>query len=336
MKKGVTIKDIAIKLNMSVSTVSKALNNHPSISSDTKQRVQALAREWNYVPNETARHFKLNKTFTIGLLIPDLLDQFYVLCINGVEKIAAERSYNVIIAQTYDSAAAEDKITASMVRNRVDGVIAALSKETEQMNSFKRLEDLGIPVVFVARPPREPGFHYIVADDAAATNEAIRLLIDRGHRRIAHLKGPHAMAVSRLRSDSYRRALAQQGVSYDDLLVREVDFSAESTYCAMEALMHLSSPPTAIFSFKNYINLDAIEYLRKNNPEKLQRIEFIGFGNLPMLQYLHTKPIASIEESPAEMGEAAAQLLFELIETMAINDLPPRTIQIPCRLVEHK
>lgn len=148
MKKGITIKDIARKLNMSVSTVSKALNNNPSISTLTKERVKKLAEEWNYIPNEAARHFKLNKSFTIGVIMPDLLDQFYVLAINGVEEIANRKNYHVIISQTHEDHEKETGIVENMIRNRVDGVIIAISKNTRDLNMFKRLINTGIPVVF--------------------------------------------------------------------------------------------------------------------------------------------------------------------------------------------
>ena len=116
MKKGVTIKDIAKKLNMSISTVSKALSNDINISAFTKERVQNLAKEWSYIPNEAARHFKLNKSFTIGLIIPDLLDQFYVLAINGVEKIAEKEKYNVIISQSHEDVGKEENILSALLK----------------------------------------------------------------------------------------------------------------------------------------------------------------------------------------------------------------------------
>src|SRR5687768_3589096 len=139
MKKGVTIKDIAVKLNMSVSTVSKALNNDKSISQLTKQRVQQLASEWHYVPNESARHFKQNRSFTIGLIIPSLMDQFYVLAINGVESVALEQKYNVILAQTHEDLVRQENALNVMTSNRVDGVIVALSKNTEDDRLLRRL-----------------------------------------------------------------------------------------------------------------------------------------------------------------------------------------------------
>ena len=185
MKKGVTIKDIALKLNMSVSTVSKALNNDLSISTPTKERVKQLANDWNYIPNEAARHFKLSKTFTLGLIIPNMLDQFFVLAINGAEKIAAIEKYNVIISQSHEDPANEERIVDLMKRNRVDGLIVVITKKTEDMSPFLKLKNIGIPLVFFARPPKDDSFDYVTADNEGGAFKATEYLIKKGHK-LAH------------------------------------------------------------------------------------------------------------------------------------------------------
>ena len=118
---------MAKKLNMSVSTVSKSLNDDQAISAFTKERVKELANRWNYVANESARHFKLNKSFTIGLIIPDLQDHFFVEAINGIEEIAATENYNIILAQSHENTRKEESIVNVMIRSRVDGLIAAVT-----------------------------------------------------------------------------------------------------------------------------------------------------------------------------------------------------------------
>lgn len=337
MKRGVTIKDIARKLNMSVSTVSKSLNDDPSISALTKERVKKLADEWNYIPNEAARHFKLNKTFTIGLIIPNMMDQFYALAINGAEKIAGEQKYNVIVSQSHENPATEDRIVDLMKRNRVDGLIVAISKETADMATFKKLEAIGIPVVFFARPPGDDSFDYITSDNEGGAFKATEFLIRKGHRRIAHLMGPESMQVSHTRAEGYRRALEKNGIKYDRDLVKSVDLTEKATVMAMSRLLKIKNPPTAFFTFKNYMSLDALEYLKKKHPELLDNVDFAGFGNLPLFQYLDHKPVASIEESSYEMGEEAARLLFQIIQNQ--EPLETRTvqhIQIHCKLLIHK
>jgi len=335
MKKGVTIKDIAKKLNMSFSTVSKALSNDLSISILTRERVKSLAAEWNYIPNEAARHFKLNKTFTLGLIIPNLLDQFFVLAINGVEQVAAHKKYNVIVSQSHEDSEKEEKIVDLMIRNRVDGVIAAIAKNTNDMSPFRKLINIGIPVVFIARPPIEP-FNYVYVNSLEGAIKAMDFLFEKGHRRIGHIMGPPSMSVSQLRLEGYKKALLKHSLDFDSSLVKQVDLTPQSTYDVMEQFIEMDLPPTAIYTFKNYISLDAIDYLKSKHPEKLEKIDFVGFGNLPLIQHLDHKPIASIDESPHEMGEEAAQLLFKFIDNDRLQDnMHYEKIQIPCRLVIH-
>jgi DNA-binding LacI/PurR family transcriptional regulator len=336
MKRGVTIKDIAVKLNMSVSTVSKALNNDPSISILTKERVKSLADAWSYIPNEAARHFKLNKTFTLGLIIPNMLDQFYVLAINGAEKIAGIEKYNVIISQSHEDPAYEEKIVDLMKRNRVDGVIAAITKQTQDMSSFHKLEDIGIPVVFIARPPKDDSFDYVTSDNEGGAFKATDFLVKKGHKRIGHIMGPESMPVSHIRLEGYKKALEKHKIKFDSELVRSVDLTEKSTFSVMDRFMKMKSPPTAFFTFKNYVSLDAIEYLKKKDPGKLDIIDFAGFGNLPLFQYLDHKPIASIEESSYEMGEEAARLLFQIIGHQATGHMrTAQHIEIHCKLLIH-
>jgi LacI family transcriptional regulator len=336
MKKGVTLKDIAIKLNMSVSTVSKALSNDASISDMTKERVLKLANEWYYTPNEAARHFKQNKSFTLGLIIPDLLDQFYGLAINGVEEVAAENKYNVIVSQSHENVEKECKIIDVMSRNRVDGVIIAISKNTQDMAPFHKLIYTGIPVVFFARAPTEMSFNYVSANNEDGALKAIKFLVKRGHKRIAHLMGPSAMPISQLRLEYYKNALIKEAIEFDPVLVKEIDFTTASTNRVMKQLMNMKNPPTALFIFKNYVSLDAINYLKKYHRSKLSKVDMIGFGNLPLIQYLDHKPVASIEENSHIMGIEAAQLLFRTIDQQEteVNEIYHH-IKVPCKLIIH-
>lgn len=337
MKRGVTLKDIAQKLNMSVSTVSKSLSNDPSISPPTKARVKKLADEWNYIPNEAARHFKLSRTYTIGLIIPNLMDQYYALAINGAEKVAGQHQYNVIISQSHEDPEREDKIVDLMLRNRVDGLLVAISKNREDMSVFRKTAYTGIPVIFFARPPMEDGFDAVISDNEHGAFKATEFLIKKGHKQIGHIMGPESMSVSYTRLEGYRRALEKYKLPYNSALVKSSDFTQEATFSAMQRFMKMATPPTAFFAFKNYIALDAIEYLKRKHPATLRKIDFAGFGNLPLLQYLDHKPVASIEESSYEMGEEAARLLLRTIHEEAPEEgRPVQHIQISCRLLAHK
>jgi LacI family transcriptional regulator len=336
MKKGVTIKDIAKKLHMSVSTVSKALNNDPSISALTSERVKALAKELNYVPNEAARLFKLSKTFTLGLIIPDILDQYYAFAINGVERVAEEQGYNVILSQSHEDVATEARIVDVMVRHRVDGVIVSVTKNTTDMAPFQKLLAMGIPVVCITREPKAEQFDFVSSNNREGAFTATEFLIKKGHRRIAHLMGPAGMRTSQARFEGYKEALEANGIPFREALVQVVDLTPESTYQAMERLLQLAEPPTAVFTFKNYLTLDALHYLKMHQPALLDSIQFTGFGNLPIIHYLDHKPLASIEESSFEIGEEAARMLFErMAEKDGEEARQYRFRQLPCRLVVH-
>ena len=337
MNKRVTLKDIARRLNMSISTVSKALSDDPAISEMTTERVKKLAEEWNYVPNEAARHFKMNRTFTIGLVVPKMLDEFYIMAINGAEETAASENYNVIILQSHEDPDKEKKILELMVRNRIDGLIIAITKKTTDMAPFLKMENMGIPVVFFVRPPVEEIFDYVIVDSERGAFKATEFLIKANHKRIGHLMGPVSLAVSHLRLKGYKKALNKHKIEFDPNLVIEVNFTEESTNAAMAQLMNLKDPPTAIFSFKNYINLDAIEFLKKEYPDKVQKIDFTGFGNLPLFRYLDHKPIASIEENPFQMGKEASSLLIRKINSPEVDsERKTLSVIVPSQLIIHK
>jgi len=336
MKKGITLKDIARKLNMSISTVSKALNNDISISTITKERVNKLAKEWNYIPNESARNFKLNKSLTIGLILPDLLDQFYVAAINGVEEIAEKEKYNIIVSQTHEDVVKEENIANVMIKNRVDGLIVAVTKNTVDMTFFEKFKTVGIPVMCIVREPQNHSFNCVSIDNEEGAFKATDFLIKKGHRKIAHIMGPQTLQISQCRLEGYKQALKKNMIPLNMELVKVVDFTKRNTEKAMLELMELKSPPTAIFTFKNYITLDAIEFLKKKFPDKLNLIEFTDFGNLPLFDYLDHKPIASIEENFFEVGKQAAILLFQMINEENRNLYEnSKNIKIPCQLIIH-
>ena len=337
MKKAVRLKDIAKKLNMSISTVSKSLNNHLSISLLTRERVQKIAKEWDYVANESARHFQLNKRFTIGLILPDLLDQFFVEAINGIEEIAVSERYNIIMAQSHEDVKKEENIVNLMIRNRVDGLIVAVTKNTVDMELFQKFKSVGIPVICIVREPQNRSFNYVSVNNVEGALKATDFLIKRGHKRIAHIMGPKTLQISLVRLEGYKNALDQNNIKLDLKLVKEVDFSKSETEKAMEQLMKLKMPPTAIFTFKNDITLDAIRFIKRNYPEKLKCIDFTDFGNLPLFEYLENKPVASIDENFYEVGKQAATLLFQMInEESQVSTENPKNIELPCELVIHQ
>lgn len=334
MKHAIRLKDIAKKLNMSISTVSKSLNDHPSISKFTRERVKNAASKLNYVANESARNFQLNKRFTIGLILPDLLDLFFVEAINGIEEIVVKNNYNIIIAQSHEDVKKEENIANVMIRNRVDGLIVAVTKHTVDMELFHKFNSVGIPVMFIVREPQNRSFSYVAVNNVEGAFKATNFLIQKGHKRIAHLMGPKTLQISHTRLKGYKLALEENHIPWDPTLVKEVDFSKRETEAAMDELMKLTAPPTAVFTFKNDITLDALKFLKHAYPEKNGLIDFTDFGNPPLFEYLEDKPVASINENFYEVGKQAASLLFDMMNNHEQSD-EPKNIEIPCELIIH-
>lgn len=327
----ITIKELAKRLHLSPSTVSKALHDYPGIGLTTKEKVKRLAEELHYVPNQAAIHFKQQKTFTLGVILPSLLDQFYSLAINGIENYTIDHDYSVLICQSHENVEREKQLLSIMQRNRVDGLIISVTKNTTDYSHITELQQSGIPVVFFVRKPTHLPCHNVTSDVYKGALEGVNLLIERGHTRIGYVNGPVSWVASTERFLGYRDALMQHEIIYDPSLVKVSDLTPRGNQEAIKALLADPRPPTAVLTFKDYVMLDALQYLKRagNCPEK--PIEFIGFGALPLFEYLDKQPLASIQEQPYQIGEKAADLLLRLISNPEAK-IPFQQIASPCNL----
>jgi len=329
--KSTTIKDIAKSLHISISTVSKALKDHPKIGSITKERVRTMAKQLNYLPNKTAIQLQQQKTFTLGIIVPTLLDHFYTIAVNGFEKAANDANYNVLIGQNQESLQREKELVDIMRSNRVDGLLIAISRETHHTDHLQQLQQAGIPVVFFARKPINATFSCISSDVYHAAVDAINLFVSRGHDRIAFINGPSYWTTSRDRFLGYRDGLIQHNKAMDYRLVLESDLSTAQNYDATRKLMQIAHPPTAILVFKDYLMLDVMTCLRKEFPGHYPNIELIGYGALPIFHHFERPPLASLKEQPFAIGERAGKLLLDVIQ-YSQKEYPPQLLSVPCSL----
>ncbi len=332
-KKVPTIKEIAKKLNISVSTVSRALHDHPSIGLGTKEKVKKLAAELGYEPNQTAIFFKQGRSHTIGVVLPFLIEDFFAGAISGIEDVANAHRYNVLIGQSNDNIEREKDIILAMKNQRVDGIIVSMSKHTKNLDHFKALEKYGIPVVFFDRVPGSSDFSKVAFNMPQGTYEAISFLMEKGHRRIGIINGPKEMKSSKERTDTYMAVMQKKRLKIDLQLVAYCDLTPEGTATAMETLMSLRQPPTAILAVHDYVVLDAIQYLKTKKIRNNKDIFFVSYANLPITKYLENPPMASIEQYPTRQGAKAAEILLSLIEN---GEQPPQNILIEGTLVVHK
>lgn len=335
-----TLKEIAKRLKFSVSTVSRALNNHPSIGLRTTAQVQQLAKELNYEPNQTALFFKQQKTHSIGVILPNLKEDFFSQAINGIEDIAKINKYSVLIGQSHDDIEQEKQIVIAMKNHRVDGLIISISKQTKNYQHFTSLEKYNIPVVFFDRVPDLPTVHKVASDINAGTRQAIEFLIKNGHRRIGVINGPEEMKSCKERTNTYMDVLQKKKIKIDLSLIVTTDLTQEHTWEAMETLLTLKRPPTAILTINDYVALDAIQYARKAKLKINEDLCFVSYANLPITNYLEFPPLASVEQYPYEQAKKAAEILFGLLAAqkniMEGEETIYQNILIEGKLVVHK
>jgi len=326
-----TLKDLARKLKMSPSTVSKALNDYPTISEMTRKRVRALAEQLNYSPDPAAVSFKRKKSFSIGVIIPNLTDHFYAIAVGGIEEYAMRQGYKCMVCQHFEDLEREKDFCSMLERNKVDGLIVSISRSTTDIGHFKHLEERGIPVVyFVRRPGAEETFN-VTSNVYQGSIDAVNYLAAKGHRRIGHILGPPGLIATADRLNGYREGLQRCGLPWDESLTANSDLSETGTILALEQLTALQDPPTAIITFKDYVSLDAMLHLKKRNDPCVPAIEFIGFGNLPLLRYLDNPPLASLEEQCAAIGRRSAELLMSRI-LAGTKEILPEAVLFDCEL----
>jgi DNA-binding LacI/PurR family transcriptional regulator len=313
-QKPATIKEIAKRLNVSVSTVSRALHNHPGIGLRTRLQVQQLATELKYEPNQAAISFKKGKTFTLGLILPNLGEQFFSIAINAIEDLASKNSYTVLIGQSHDDIDRERRIVDTMRKHRVDGIIVSISKTTDNFGHFDDLKKYNIPVVFFDRVPQRDDFYKVCCSLKKSSVEMVDLLVAKGHRRIGFIKGPGTMIATDERLQGYLAGLGKNEMKIDHHLVVETDLTVPQNILAIKKLLSLTDLPTAVIAFNDYVAFDVIKYARDQGFKINKDIFFASYANLPITHYFDDQPIASVEQFPGLQAETATDILLQLIE----------------------
>jgi len=314
-QKPVTIKEIARQLNVSVSTISRALHDHPSIGLEMRRQVQKLAKELKYEPNQAAISFKQGKTFTIGVILPNLREEFFSIAINGIEDVATRNKYTVLIGQSHDDPEREMQIADSMRKHRIDGLIVSLSKSTVSFDHFDQLKEQGVPVVFFDRVPDTADAYTVSCNLKHSSVKLVDWLVNRGLTTIGFIKGPDTMRPSEERLEGYFEGLKKNGIPVNRSYVVQTDLSQAKTQEAMRQLLALKERPAVIIAFNDYVALDAIKYTRSNGLKINKDVFFVSYANLPVTSYLDDPPIASVEQFPYQQAEKATDILFQLIDT---------------------
>lgn len=316
-----TIKDLAKALNLSPSTVSRALRDHPDISPLTKKRVSSLAGQLDYHPDSIAQSLQTKKTKTIGVIVPEIKQPFFASVINGIEEFAFAAGYTIIVCQSNETYDREVVYTRSLVSHRVAGLLVSISQTTQNVDHFKVLQRRNVPVVFFDRVSDEIEASRVVVDDYNGAFDVVDHLIKSGYRRIAHLAGPANLSISKFRLKGYTDALKQADLPFDGELVVHGGLDEADGIDGFRELLNLQALPDAVFAVNDPVATGAFMTIKAHGLKIPADIALAGFSNTHMTSLLDP-PLTTVEQPSYEIGKTAAQLLMEQINSNDENFVP--------------
>jgi LacI family transcriptional regulator len=330
----VTIMDIARELNITAATVSRALNDHPGIRDTTRQTVKETAARLNYRHNKIASSLRLGKSNIIGVIIPSAETNFFGSVVHGIEKVASENNYNVLLYQSNELYEFEKKGVQTFLQSQVDGVLASISKETINLDHYSEIRNRGIPLILFDRTNDRLGVSTVEVDDFAGAFQATKHLIGNGCRRIAHIAGQQHVNIFNLRLKGYIEALNVHGIVLDDDLIAFGKVSVESGRECMKKLLEGPVLPDAVFAVEDFTALGAIQAIKAAGLRIPDDIAIIGFANEAFGEYL-TPSLSTVNQQTVTMGEEAARLMFEYLRGELQVGMKPKklilTPQLICR-----
>lgn len=324
----VTIKDIAKALNLSTSTVSRALRGSYEISAETKKQVLEYAEKINYRPNPIALSLKERRTRAIGVVVSEIANNFFSQAINGIESIAYNRGYHVIITQSHESMEREKVNVEHMASRGVDGLLVSLSSESVDISYLKELHEKGLPIVFFDRVTDEIETHKVIANNYLGAFHATEHLIYQDYKRIAHITSSPYLSISKERLQGYREALEKHGIPYQESLVKYCNHGgmiAGEVEAALNDLFKAKQKPDALFTAGDRLTTVCFGLIKRMKQKK--EVGFTGFTNTQVAD-LFSPSLTVIQQPAFEIGQTAIELLIQMIESKRpITDFETRMLE---------
>ncbi len=307
-----TIHDIAKALNLSIATVSRALNDYPILNPKTKERVLQEVVKQNYHPNKMAASLRSGKSKLIGVMVPSLAMNFFANIIHGIEKIAFQYDYNVLLVQSNELPEFEQKGLLTLLKARVDVIMASVAKNTTDLAPFKNIIQQGVPLILFDRVNPLLKVPSVAIDDEQGAYEMTTALIHAGCKKIAHIAGPQHIPIFKNRLNGYLKALSTHHLkAYPEFLVIE-NMTPESGRRACEKLFqNKKNKPDGIFCVEDYTALGAIQFLEEAQIAVPQQVKIGGFANENFGEYLKPQ-LSTMDQFPIEIGTTTALLFFDL------------------------
>lgn len=318
MKKQITLQDIANALQTTRATVSRALNDDPSIGKEMKVKVAAQAAQMDYRNNRIAASLRSGKSYVIGVLVPSAEISFFGSIVHGIDKKALEHGYSILLIQTEESEEKERKGIETLLALKVDGILASLTKETKNLSHFHHALSLGTPIVLFDRVGNNADFPRVVNNDFQGALEATKHLIDKGYRKIVHIGGPQHLPIFAARFQGYKAALKAANIKFEKNWFKEGNVSIESGENAVNEWLAKDFVPSAIFAVEDYTALGAMNALKAANIAIPETVGIIGFANELFGKYI-TPALSTVDQQTELMGNEAMALLLDLLNNNKVE-----------------
>jgi len=325
-----TIMDIASALQVSKSTVSRALQGHADINANTRKAVLEMAHQLDYQPNLLALGLAKSRSYTIGIIVPEFINSFFPYIIIGAQQVANPAGYHVIICQSNESLETEIANTNVLMSSRVDGIVASVTAETENLDHFHKFQRAGIPVVMFNRICDGLDVSKVLVDDYDGAYRGVEHLIQQGCKRIAHLGGPQHLQIGRQRLKGYVDAMRDYGLPIDDELIVYYNLTRENARPAAQRLLELAVPPDGIFAVNDPAGIETILVAKSKGVRVPDDVAIVGFSNEPTSALIEPG-LTTLAQPLDEIGKITVQLLLNEIEGDIIP--MPRTEVLKTQLI---
>lgn len=326
-KKPVSLKDLAKELDVSISTISRALKNSPEIGEEMRKKVKALAKKMNYRPNPFAMSLLKNSPRIIGIIVPDIVTHYYSSIISGINDIARKNGYSTIITSSYEQYELEKKCLEDLINIRVEGVIACLSQQTMDFSHFESLYEQNIPLVFFDRVCLIDRFSSVITNNVESAQEATLHFLNTGSKRVGFIGGGNHLEIVKKRKHGYLQALRDHKIPIEKELVFCEKIGYESGYHGACRLLSLPNPPDAILGMTDSLAFGAMKAIRERKLRIPEDVALIGYTDEEHSNYVDP-PLTAVTHQTYKMGEVTCKLLLRQIK----GNNKVQQIEVPCIL----
>lgn len=327
IKRPVSLKDLATELGVSISTVSRALKNSSEISFDMKTKVKALAKKRGYRPNPFAMSLLKNAPRIIGIIVPDIVTHYYSSIISGINDIARQQGYSIVITSSYEQYELEKQCLEDLVNIRVEGIIACLSQETKEYSHFEILHEQNVPIVFFDRVCLKNKFSSVITDNVESAFNATIHLLETGSKKIGFIGGSNHLDIVKQRKHGYLQALRDHKIPIEKELVFSKKIGYDSGYEGTFKFLSLPSPPDAILCINDSQAFGAMKAIKEKGLRIPEDVSLIGYADEVYSNYVDP-PLTTLTHQTYKIGETACQLLLKQIK----GEKKIEQIVIPCIL----